>query len=146
MAYQPKKPRKEISQKQFETLCGIQCTLEEICAVLDVDNETLIRWCKRTYKKTFSQVYPSKKSVGKMSLRRTQFRLAERSTAMAIFLGKNYLGQSDHLAIVDNTPIEKLDGILNGIQAIAQTGNSNANSGADKSDKSDKVDKGDKEK
>ncbi len=30
-----------------------------------------------------------------MSLRRFQFKLAQRSAAMAIFLGKNYLGQSD---------------------------------------------------
>lgn len=32
---------------------------------------------------------------GKVSLRRTQFRLAEKSAGMAIFLGKNYLDQSD---------------------------------------------------
>ena len=31
-----------------------------------------------------------------MSLRRLQFKLAEKSVPMAIFLGKNYLGQKDY--------------------------------------------------
>lgn len=26
------RPRKEIDQNQFENLCGLQCTLEEICS------------------------------------------------------------------------------------------------------------------
>jgi hypothetical protein len=38
---------------------------------------------------------------------------------MAIFLGKNYLGQRDTTEIVDNTPIEKLDEILKGIKENA---------------------------
>ena len=73
----------------------MQCTQQEICDFLDVDHKTLTRWCKRTYKKEYSQVYAEKKSGGKISLRRLQFRLAEKSAAMAIFLGKNILGQSD---------------------------------------------------
>jgi hypothetical protein len=27
------RPRKEIDQKQFENLCGLQCTLEEIFGI-----------------------------------------------------------------------------------------------------------------
>ena len=37
-------------------------------------------------------------SRGKVSLRRMQFRLAERSAAMAIWLGRNVLGQTDGLS------------------------------------------------
>lgn len=74
----------------------MQCTQQEICDFLEVDHKTLTRWCKRTYKKEYSQVYAEKKSGGKISLRRLQFRLAEKSAAMAIFLGKNILGQSDN--------------------------------------------------
>ena len=40
------RPKKVINQKQFESLCAIQCTQEEICNVLDVCDETLTRWCK----------------------------------------------------------------------------------------------------
>lgn len=44
----------------------------------------------------YSQVYAQKRSGGRISLRRLQFKLAEKSAAMAIFLGKNILGQSDY--------------------------------------------------
>lgn len=89
------RPRKEINEKLFENLCAIQCTEKEICAVLECCEDTLNAWCKRTYKMTFSDTYKSKKLFGKSSLRRTQFRLAEKSASMAIWLGKQYLGQKD---------------------------------------------------
>ena len=107
------RPRKEINQKQFEGLCAIQCTQEEICAVLDCCHDTLDAWCHETYNLSFSQVFEQKRQGGKASLRRTQWKLAETSTAMAIFLGKNMLGQSDNpnaevketgVTIVNNIP------------------------------------------
>lgn len=89
------RPRKEINQKLFENLCGIQCTESEICAALECCEDTLNSWCKRTYKMTFSETYKSKSQMGKSSLRRMQFKLAEKNASMAIWLGKQYLGQKD---------------------------------------------------
>lgn len=89
------RPRKEIDQKQFENLCGLQCTLEEICSWFGCCSDTLESWCKRTYKRGFSEVFREKRGLGKISLRRSQWRLAEKSATMAIWLGRNYLGQSD---------------------------------------------------
>lgn len=89
------RPRKEIDQKQFETLCGLQCTLLEICDALDVTDKTLDSWCKRTYGEHFSEVFAKKRGRGKISLRRMQWRLAEKNATMAIWLGKQYLGQRD---------------------------------------------------
>lgn len=89
------RPKKEIRKVDFEKLCALQCTQQEICDFFECDHKTLTRWCKREYKKEYSQVYSEKKVGGKVSLRRLQFRLAEKSAAMAIFLGKNILGQSD---------------------------------------------------
>ncbi len=86
---------KEIDTEQFEKLCGLQCTEAEICGWFGVSDKTLSGWCKRTYGEGFSEVYEKKREFGKISLRRAQFRLAEKSAAMAIFLGKNYLGQRD---------------------------------------------------
>ena len=91
------RPRKQIDQKQFEKLCAMQCTLEEICAFLEVTDKTLYRWCERTYRKRYSEVYKEKRGLGKISLRRMQFKLAEKSATMAIFLGKQYLGQTDKI-------------------------------------------------
>lgn len=89
------RPRKEIDQRQFENLCGLQCTKEEICGFFGLTDKTLETWCKRTYKAGFSEVFRLKRGAGKISLRRSQFRLAESSANMAIWLGKQYLGQKD---------------------------------------------------
>lgn len=89
------RPRKEIDQKQFENLCGLQCTLEEICGWFDVTDKTLDGWCKRTYHASFSEVFKKKRGKGKISLRRNQWRIAEKNATMAIWLGKQYLGQRD---------------------------------------------------
>lgn len=90
------RPLKKIDKKNFEKLCELQCTLLEICNFFDTTDKTLNSWCKRNYGSSFSETYEKKRSKGKISLRRTQFRLAEKNTAMAIFLGKQYLGQSDN--------------------------------------------------
>lgn len=89
------RPRKEIDQKNFESLCAMQCTLEEICGFFDVTDKTLDGWCKRTYGSSFSEVFKQKRGAGKISLRRAQFRLAEKNANMAIWLGKQYLDQKD---------------------------------------------------
>lgn len=89
------RPTKEFDQKQFERLCALQCTKEEICSFFETSDKTLERWCKRTYKKGFSEIFREKRKLGNISLRRTQFRLAEKSASMAIWLGKQYLGQKD---------------------------------------------------
>lgn len=97
------RPRKEIDQKQFENLCGLQCTLEEICGWFGCCTDTLEAWCKRTYKQNFSEVFRQKRGLGQISLRRSQWRLAEKNANMAIWLGKQYLGQRDDV----NLSIEK---------------------------------------
>ena len=91
------RPRKEIGKTEFEKLCGLQCTKAEICGWFDVTDKTLESWCKREYRKGFSEVFSEKRGKGLISLRRSQFKLAEKSAAMAIFLGKNYLGQKDEI-------------------------------------------------
>lgn len=89
------RPRKEIDKQQFENLCGLQCTHEEICSWFGVSDRTLDAWCKRTYRAGFSEVFKQKRGRGKISLRRHQMKLAEKNATMAIWLGKQYLGQTD---------------------------------------------------
>jgi hypothetical protein len=106
------RPRKEIDSKEFEKLCALQCTQEEIAGFFDCDTDTIQNWCKRTYKKGFSEVFKQKRSLGAISLRRKQWQMADHSAAMAIFLGKNYLGQRDKFEIENNEALDKLDSIL----------------------------------
>ena len=92
------RPRKEINKTEFEKLCFLQCTEREFCSWFDVSDETLNKWCKENYDgRTFLDVVKEKRENGIISLRRTQFQLAEKSPAMAIFLGKNLLGQTDKM-------------------------------------------------
>ena len=86
---------KEIDQSQFEKLCGLQCTQEEIAGFFDVSADTIDRWCKRTYQVNFAEVYKKHAGKGKIALRRYQMRLAETNASMAIWLGKQYLRQKD---------------------------------------------------
>lgn len=64
----------------------------------------------------FSEVFRQKREMGKMSLRRKQWKLADTSASMAIFLGKNYLGQTDQV----ETKIEfESDGFIEALKGQA---------------------------
>lgn len=93
------RPRKEIDQAEFEKLCALQCTKAEIAGFFNVSEDTVERWCKRTYKESFAVVFANKRSGGKISLRRSQFRLAEKDSRMAIWLGKQYLEQCEPIEV-----------------------------------------------
>ena len=91
-------------------MCRIQCTKDEICGILDIDEGTLTKWCKETYNLGFSDIYKKKSSTGKMSLRRQQFKSAENgNVTMQIWLGKQYLGQTDK---IEQKQEDKLDVLI----------------------------------
>lgn len=105
-----------IKKEEFEKLCSLQCTLLEICDFFDVEDDTLNSWCKKTYGTTFSEVFKIKRGKGQISLRRMQWKLAEKNTAMAIWLGKQYLGQADKVETtgeIKTTPTIKLEVVDN---------------------------------
>lgn len=114
------RPRKEIDPKIFKNLCAIFCTLDEIAGVFDCSPDTIERWCQREYGENFAEVYKKESGRGKSSLRRMQFKLAEKSAAMAIFLGKNYLGQRDSVEYEDRESLARLDAILDGMRDAAK--------------------------
>ena len=119
------RPQKEIDKKIFENLCGLQCTLEEIAGVFDCSADTIERWCKREYGETFAETYKKHSAKGKMSLRRIQFKLAEKSAAMAIFLGKNYLGQKDNIIETDEQTLQAVGEALVKIKRAAEQAEDN---------------------
>lgn len=114
------RPKKEIDQKQFENLCGLQCTLEEICGWFGVTDKTIDSWCKRTYHASFSEVFKQKRGLGKISLRRSQWRLAEKSATMAIWLGKQYLGQRDQVDVNMSGNAAKDDALSASLRELAK--------------------------
>lgn len=98
------RPPINFDRKAFIDLVALGCNQKEICwffrdetgKVANVD--TLSRWCKREFGVTF-QEYSEQNSLMalKIQLRRNQFELSKHSVPMAIFLGKNWLGQTDKI-------------------------------------------------
>ncbi|MDD5851590.1 MAG: hypothetical protein PUC87_05505 [Galactobacillus timonensis] len=119
------RPRKEIDKEQFEKLCALQCTEEEIAGWFSVSPDTIDRFCKRTYKERFAAVFDKKRAPGKISIRRAQFRLAEKNATMAIWLGKQYLGQRDRYEVETNDNdlvIQFIEGMKHGDSSKPETG------------------------
>lgn len=105
------RPLIDFDKSQFEKLCSYQCTEVEIANFFKCDVDTINNWCKRTYGLTFSDTYKIYSVNGKISLRRWQFKQAEKNAGMAIFLGKQYLGQKDNIAD-ESESLKKLDELL----------------------------------
>ena len=101
------RPKTEINWMHFEDLCGLQCTIEEIVGFFRVSKCTIQRHVKEKYGETFDTVYERFSSTGKCSLRRNQFALSKKNAAMAIHLGKTYLGQKDVVVNENHTIISQ---------------------------------------
>lgn len=89
------RPPIEIDWRMVDKYLQFQSTNEEIAAWIGCHHDTLCNRCKAEHGVTFSEYSKQKREGGKISLRRAQWQMAMKSPAMAIFLGKNYLGQSD---------------------------------------------------
>lgn len=101
------RPHKEINWEDFDQLCAIQCTGEEIAAFFRIDYDTLNAICKREQDKSFSELFAQKRQAGKISLRRRQFQAAQDGNpTMMVWLGKNWLGQQDAQAVQADVQIK----------------------------------------
>lgn len=101
------RPKKEFDFNLFENLCSIHCTSEEIAGIFKINNDTLVARLKEHYGMGFSECFKRFSATGKASLRRTQFKLAEKNAAMCIWLGKQFLGQREPES--NNNPNSNID-------------------------------------
>jgi hypothetical protein len=86
----------QIDWEQFDKLCYIQCSLLEIAAFFECSEDTIENKVKQTHGIKFSDYSKQKRGKGKISLRRKQFDQAMHgNTTLLIWLGKQYLEQSD---------------------------------------------------
>jgi hypothetical protein len=94
--YNPKgRSPKPIDWDEFEKLCGLQCTQSEIASWFGIIEDTIRERVKDHYGEDYSVIYKRYSETGKASLRRTQFKLAQKNAAMGIWLGKQWLGQKE---------------------------------------------------
>lgn len=92
----------------LEYLASLNATREEIYAAMGV-NEVVLN--NKLNKEIFQETYNKGKQKYLLNIREAQSRLIRRDNAsMAIFLGKNYLGQTDSSQIqITEKPPEDMD-------------------------------------
>lgn len=96
-----KAPAKKVGRKAWNPkiedvrrLCQLNCTDDEIAAFFGVCTKTVQR--KKTTSKPFCEAVDGGRNYGRLSLRRKQVEVAlGGNPTMLIWLGKQYLGQTD---------------------------------------------------
>src|SRR6266853_74469 len=102
--------RAEIDLVELEKLCVLHCSDREIADWFGVSLRTIER---RRHEPEFAAVMDRGRSKGKISVRRAQMKLLEQGNCtMAIWLGKQLLGQSDHVAHDFDDPLNKVFQVL----------------------------------
>lgn len=103
------RPPKEIDWNEFEKLCELQCTQDEMADFLHVCGPTLSERVQKQYGEDYLTIYKRFSSTGKRSLRRNQFVMSKKNASMAIWLGKQWLGQKEPESEQKNTqpPMER---------------------------------------
>jgi hypothetical protein len=86
--------RVEIDLEELEKLAALHASDSELACWFRVSTKTIER---RKSEPAFAEAMERGRARGKLNLRRIQNKMAENNAAMAIFLGKNLLGQSDQI-------------------------------------------------
>ena len=85
----------QLDMAELEKLAAMQCTDEEIAAWFGVTTRTIER---RRKTRAFQEALERGKAKGRVSMRRMQLKLLEQGNAtMGVWLGKQYLGQTDEV-------------------------------------------------
>ena len=102
------RPRIEIDFNELDKLCGLQCSQTEIASWFDCSIDTIEARIKETHGMSFPEYFEQKRGRGKIALRRRQYEAAMAgNTALLIWLGKQYLGQSEKLeSLIDQKTIQ----------------------------------------
>jgi len=103
------RPRKHnINKEEFEQLCSLYCTLVDVAGWFKCSEDTIERFVYKQYKTTFADIMKRFASKTTASIRRKQIHLAlEGDRYLLIWLGKQYLGQSDKIESNVNQTVEQ---------------------------------------
>jgi hypothetical protein len=103
--------------EQLDAMAQVLCTGEEMAAILGVSYDTLTRRVEEKHGVTFAEWYKKHAEGGRASLRRSQYKAAVENLnpTMLIWLGKQYLGQTDNVDMTHHFPrptvIKRVDGV-----------------------------------
>ena len=99
------RPRVEINLEELRKLMALNCTMAEVAAFFGCNKKTIERRMKDD--EEFAEIIDHGRADGMLSVRRQQFQIMESGNAtMAIWLGKQLLGQRDQIDTVqEHKPI-----------------------------------------
>jgi len=103
------RPRTEIDVDKLRSICLLNCTMPEIAAYLEIPLRTLEDKVRENSE--YQAIIKEGRERGKLSVRRKQFQIMEsdNSVTMAIWLGKQLLGQRDkHDVVTEDKTGQKL--------------------------------------
>jgi len=90
------RPKSNIDWDYVDLQLRYHCKGTEIAAKFNIHPNTFYRLCEEHYKISYSECLEQKREEGNDLLRSIQFKTAiDGSVPMQIWLGKQYLGQSD---------------------------------------------------
>ena len=100
------RPKIVLNLEELERLSRLNCTMPEISAYFDIPLRTLED--KFTNELDVRKAIEKGRATGKLSLRRRQIQIMEETNnpTMAIWLGKQLLGQTDKQEIIQEINIE----------------------------------------
>ena len=75
--------QREFDRKQFESLCSMQCSVEELCGWFGCDEAALNAWCLDTYGEGFRSAFDRLAMMGRIVLRGEQVAAAKKNVSMA---------------------------------------------------------------
>ena len=115
------RPKTPINLEELQKLCRLNCTMPEISAYFNIPLRTLED--RYTNDMDVRNAIDKGRNEGKLSLRRKQIQIMDETnnTAMAIWLGKQLLGQRDkHDVITEDKATSILTEALDIIQDMAR--------------------------
>lgn len=121
------KEKDKIDKQKFEAMVRMQMSDEELYQFFGVSSGDLYKWVKKTYKvrSPLTQI-KRLRMEGKVAFLSQQFNLSKTNPAVAIWLGKNYFGQTDETESGNKAEIEDLTPLADLIRmGDKKDGNSN---------------------
>lgn len=118
---QPTLKPDEITLRMIRALGALQCSQGEAAAVLGLSQPNFSRFMSAN--PVAERAWLEGREGGKVSLRRLQWIMAKKSAAMAIWLGKQYLGQKETTrteigGIENGVPVNLEGGVAEGLTAL----------------------------
>ena len=115
------RPKSVFNWREFEFLCSIGCTLDELAGFFQMSKSAVQDRVKEEYGETFTERYEKLSQGIKISLRRRQIKSAmDGSDTMLKFLGKNVLGQKEQIDFEGEVKVNSWVDLMNNLDPNAE--------------------------